>query len=120
MPSRLRTREGATRVAPSAAAPGRDTDYTCGDTSKKGITISTFNAVPDPIATFDLGLREGPHSALAAHGNLCKTKLNMPTAIAGQNGVVIKPPTRVAVAGCPKHKKATRAKTHKSSRRATR
>ena len=86
---------------------------------KHGITISTFNAVPDaPISTFDLVLPEGPHSALAAFGNLCKSKLNMPTAITGQNGAVIKQTTRVAVAGCPKHKKARRPKTRKSTRRA--
>jgi hypothetical protein len=86
---------------------------------KHGITISNFNAVPDaPISTFDLVLPEGPHSALAAFGNLCKSKLNMPTAITGQNGAVIKQTTRVAVAGCPKHKKARKAKTHKSRRRA--
>jgi hypothetical protein len=88
---------------------------------KKGITISTFNAVPDaPISTFDLVLPEGPHSALAAHGNLCKSKLNMPTAITGQNGAEIKQTTRIAVAGCPKHKKARRAKTHRLRGRAKR
>jgi hypothetical protein len=87
---------------------------------KKGVTISTFNSVPDaPISTFDLVLPEGPHSALAAFGNLCKSKLNMPTAITGQNGAVIKRTTRIAVAGCPKHK-ARRAKTHRDGRRARR
>jgi hypothetical protein len=81
---------------------------------KKGVTISTFNSVPDaPISTFDLVLPEGPHSALAAHGGLCKSKLNMPTAITGQNGAVIKQTTRIAVAGCPKKRKARRAKTHR-------
>ncbi len=41
---------------------------------KKGITSSTFKSVPDaPITTFDLVLPEGPHSVLAANGNLCKT-----------------------------------------------
>jgi hypothetical protein len=75
--------------------------------------------VPDaPISTFDLVLPEGPHSALAAYGNLCKSKLNMPTAITGQNGAVIKQTTRIAVAGCPKHKKARRARTHRHDRRA--
>jgi hypothetical protein len=87
---------------------------------KKGITISTFNTVPDaPISTFDLVLPEGPHSALAAYGNLCKTALNMPTAITGQNGAVIRQTTKVAVSGCPKHKhakKARKAKTHRKGR----
>jgi hypothetical protein len=70
---------------------------------KKGITSSTFNAVPDaPVSTFDLVLPEGPHSALAANDNLCKTRLNMPTAITGQNGAVIKQRTRIAVSGCPR------------------
>jgi hypothetical protein len=89
---------------------------------KKGITISTFNSVPDaPVSTFDLVLPEGPHSALAAFGNLCKSKLKMPTAITGQNGAVIRQTTRIAVAGCPKHKKARRARTrHGTGRRASR
>jgi hypothetical protein len=70
---------------------------------KKGITSSTFKSVPDaPISTFDLVLPEGPHSALAAYGNLCKSTLNMPTALTGQNGGVIKQTTKIAVSGCPK------------------
>jgi hypothetical protein len=80
---------------------------------KKGITSSIFKAVPDaPIGTFDLVLPEGPHSALAAFGNLCTSKLNMPTVITGQNGAVVKQTTKVAATGCPKHKhpKAKRAK----------
>jgi hypothetical protein len=77
---------------------------------KKGITSSTFKAVPDaPIATFDLNLPEGPHSALAAFGNLCTSKLNMPTVITGQNNAVIKQTTKITATGCPKHKKATKA-----------
>jgi len=40
---------------------------------KKGITKTTFESVPDaPVETFELILPEGPHSALAANGNLCK------------------------------------------------
>jgi hypothetical protein len=78
---------------------------------KKGITISTFNAVPDaPVSTFDLVLPEGPHSVLGANlpaktkGSLCRQILTMPTLITGQNGAVIKQTIRIAVSGCPKHK----------------
>ncbi len=41
--------------------------------SKSGITSTTFKTVPDqPFSTFELVLPEGPYSALAANGNLCK------------------------------------------------
>jgi hypothetical protein len=69
---------------------------------KKGVTITTFNALPDsPVSTFELNLPEGPHSALAANGNLCTTPLNLPTTLTGQNGAVIKQTTHIAVIGCP-------------------
>jgi len=39
---------------------------------KNGITKTSFENVPDaPVETFELILPEGPHSALAANGNLC-------------------------------------------------
>lgn len=115
---------------------------------KKGITISSFNAVPDaPISTFDLVLPEGPHSALAAYGSLCRTVskrervtrkvrgrkvtrmrtvrtatpalLSMPTLITGQNGAVIKQVTRIAVSGCRGHisRRTTKARRTHSRHR---
>ncbi|MGA7704018.1 MAG: hypothetical protein WB998_03875 [Solirubrobacteraceae bacterium] len=93
------------------------TVYLHGETfiSKAGITSSTFRKVPDvPIASFELNLPEGPYSALAANGNLCTTKLKMPTAFTGQNGAVLKQTTPVSVTGCAKHKtKKTKKKSGK-------
>jgi hypothetical protein len=81
--------------------------------NKAGITSSTFKTVPDvPVGTFELTLPQGPYSALAATGNLCKEKLAMPTEFLGQNGALIKTSTKIAVTGCAKHKarKAKHAK----------
>jgi hypothetical protein len=84
---------------------------------KKGITSSIFRAVPDaPITSFDLVLPQGPHSVLAAFGSLCKSALNMPTVITGQNGAVIKQTTRIAVTGCPKVKAKKVTKRHKAKK----
>ncbi|HEY7952847.1 MAG TPA: hypothetical protein VID70_07645, partial [Solirubrobacteraceae bacterium] len=84
---------------------------------KKGITTSSFNAVPDaPISSFELKLPEGPHSALtstlpaAAKGSLCGTKLLMPTTLTGQNYAVVKQNTKITVSGCPK------VRVHKAQR----
>jgi hypothetical protein len=75
--------------------------------SKTNITSSTFKNVPDvPIQSFELSLPQGKYSALAANGNLCKTKLAMPTAFTGQNGAVIHQSTPINVTSCPKAKKA--------------
>lgn len=85
--------------------------------SKAGITSSTFRHVPDvPITSFELNLPEGPFSALAANGNLCTTKLAMPTAFTGQNGAEVHESTPVSVTGCPKAKKASKHKTKKTGK----
>ncbi len=74
--------------------------------SKAGITSSTFHTIPDaPVGSFELNLPEGKYSALAANGNLCKSKLAMPTAFVAQNGAVIHESTKIGVTGCPKVKK---------------
>ena len=79
--------------------------------NKAGITSSTFKTVPDqPVGSFELTLPQGPFSALAANGNLCKAKLTMPTQFDAQNGMVVHQSTKIAVTGCPKKKaKAKRA-----------
>jgi hypothetical protein len=77
---------------------------------KTGVTSSTFKTVPDqPITSFELTLPEGKYSALAANGNLCMSKLAMPTEFVGQNGAVIKRSTKIAVSGCAKTKKTTKS-----------
>jgi hypothetical protein len=66
--------------------------------SKKGITSSTFKSVPDvPVSSFELHLPQGPHSALAANGNPCKTKLKMPTAFVSHDGAMIHRSTQIAL-----------------------
>ncbi len=68
---------------------------------KKGITMSSFEAVPDaPVETFEVELPPGPHSAFGAYGNLCSTKQLMPTKITGQNGAVIEQNTIIAIKSC--------------------
>jgi hypothetical protein len=85
--------------------------------SKAGITSSTFKTVPDvPFSSFELYLPQGKYSALAANGNLCKSKLAMPTAITAQNGAVIHESTKIAVTGCPKAKAARSKKGKQASR----
>jgi hypothetical protein len=91
----------------------------------KGITSSTFHTVPDdPIGSFELTLPQGPYSALAATGNLCKGALSMPTEFLAQNGDEIHQSTKIAVTGCPKHKvrKTTRRgkRSHRKGARAKR
>jgi hypothetical protein len=83
--------------------------------SKAGITSSTFKTVPDvPVSTFELYLPEGKYSALAANGNLCTSKLTMPTAFVAQNGAEIHETTKISVTGCPKPKQAHKKKRKKA------
>ena len=73
--------------------------------NKTNITSSTFKQVPDvPIGLFELVLPQGKYSALAANGNLCKSKLSMPTAFIAQNGAQLHQTTPVTVTGCAKAK----------------
>jgi hypothetical protein len=92
-----------------------------GDTyiSHKGITSTTFKTVPDvPFSAFELYLPEGPYSALAANGDLCKSKLVMPDEFIAQDGAAIHQSTRLAVTGCNRAaaKKKTKRKANKASR----
>ncbi len=84
---------------------------------KTSVTTSTFKTVPDvPVGTFELYLPQGRYSALAAHGDLCKSKLAMPTEFVAQDGAVIRRSTPIAVTGCPK----ARAKAARAARAARR
>jgi hypothetical protein len=77
--------------------------------SKAGITSSTFKAVPDaPVSSFELNLPQGKYSALTANGNLCKSRLAMPTEFLAQNGAKINESTPIGVTGCAKVKALTR------------
>ena len=68
---------------------------------KKGITTSNFATAPDvPVSSITVNLPLGPHSALAAFGDLCTAPLVMPTTITGQNGAKVKQNTKIALAGC--------------------
>jgi hypothetical protein len=84
--------------------------------SKAGVTSTTFKNVPDvPVGSFELKLPQGPNSALAANGNLCVSKLRMPTLFVAQDGATVERSTPITPTGCTKHKarKAPQGKRHK-------
>jgi hypothetical protein len=84
--------------------------------TKAGITNTTFSTVPDvPVNHFQVILPEGPHSALAGTGNLCKGALYMPTVMTGQNGAVVEKTRTIKVGGCGKG--ATSRKAHAKRRK---
>lgn len=68
---------------------------------QKGITTTNFATSPDvPVSSVTVTLPTGPHSALTAYGDVCKSPLYMPTTITGQNGKVFKQKTRIGVSNC--------------------
>jgi hypothetical protein len=91
-----------------------------GDTLiRNGVTTTTFKATPDtPFSSFELTLPQGLFSALTTNANLCQNaaKLIMPTELQAQDGALIKQSTKIAVQGCPKHKKAKHKKAKAKKR----
>jgi hypothetical protein len=69
---------------------------------KGGITTTSFASPPDvPVTSITVNLPIGGHSALTANGNVCASKLVMPTTIVGQNGTTFKQNTAIRINNCP-------------------
>jgi hypothetical protein len=82
--------------------------------SKKGITSGTLKQVPDvPVSSFELALPQGPHSALAAVGNLCTGKATLATEYVGQNNAHLNIRTPLTVTGCKKKHKPKKTNAHR-------
>ena len=96
-------------------------------TSGKGVTISTFNCRPRRSRSrrSTWCSPTGPHSVLGANlpqsasWSLCRQSLAMPTLITGQNGAVIRQTTRIAVSGCPRHRRGKPGPRGGATREAT-
>jgi hypothetical protein len=70
---------------------------------KKGITSTTFKTIPDvPFESFELTLPQGKYSALTGFGDLCRSKLVLPTEYMAQNGRGLHQRNVISVAGCGK------------------
>jgi hypothetical protein len=68
----------------------------------KGVTSSTFAAIPDvPVSSFVLTLPVGEHSALTSDGSLCSRALTVPTTIDAQSGAQLVQKTKLSVTSCP-------------------
>ncbi|MGH2912320.1 MAG: hypothetical protein ACRDJ3_07565 [Solirubrobacteraceae bacterium] len=99
-------------------------DLTSHTDIRKGITYSHLDTVPDaPVTRFEATLPQGPHSILGANipasakGSLCGQALKIPTVLSGQNGVVIKRATKIAITGCTKAKVKTARHRGRSARK---
>lgn len=79
----------------------------------KGITTSTFAAIPDvPVSSFALSLPSGSDSLLSANGSLCTKSLVMPTVLEGQNGTKLTQNTKISTSGCGVVISAHKVKRH--------